>query len=56
MIYSTFYEYNYLIGKAGPDGQFTRIIQVPSFAETATIVLLNIDTLVCFPVKFSAIV
>jgi DNA polymerase delta subunit 2 len=36
----------------GEGGQLTRLILVPSFAETKTIVLLNLDTLDCHPIKF----
>ncbi|CAG8519629.1 7560_t:CDS:10 [Paraglomus occultum] len=37
----------------GPDGRKTRIILLPSFAETGTIVLVNLSTLECQPMSFS---
>lgn len=36
----------------GPDGQRTRLISVPSFAKTASIVLLDVDSLACHEVTF----
>lgn len=36
----------------GPGGQQTTLILVPSFAETATIVLVNLRTLEARPVSF----
>jgi len=36
----------------GPTGQRTTLILVPSFAETATIVLVNLRTLEAHPVCF----
>jgi DNA polymerase delta subunit 2 len=38
---------------AGPKGQIVRLIMVPSFADTRTIVLVNLKTLSCEPVTFS---
>ena len=35
------------------DGVKARLIQVPSFAATSTIVLLNLRTLECEPVSFN---
>ncbi|KAI8375212.1 DNA polymerase alpha/epsilon subunit B-domain-containing protein [Blakeslea trispora] len=37
----------------GPDGQKTRVILVPSFAETGIVVLVNLDTLECSAVHIS---
>lgn len=37
----------------GVDGQVTRLICVPSFRKTCTIVMLNTRTLDCYPVSFS---
>ncbi len=36
----------------GENGQRTRLIAVPSFAETQTIVLVDLDTLEASPIKF----
>ena len=38
----------------GPDEQRVRIVSVPRFSVEPTIALVNIDTLDCFPVHFSA--
>jgi DNA polymerase delta subunit 2 len=37
----------------GSDGQIVRLILVPSFAETHTIVLVNLRTLNCHPITFT---
>ncbi|OLL24899.1 DNA polymerase subunit delta-2 [Neolecta irregularis DAH-3] len=37
----------------GHDGQRTRLIAVPKFSETGTVVLLNLSTLGCEPLTFS---
>lgn len=36
----------------GEDGQTSRLIAVPSFSETRTVALLNLNDLSCFPMKF----
>ena len=36
----------------GPKGQRVRLIAVPSFAQEACLVLLNLDTLTCHPIYF----
>ncbi|KAK9716935.1 DNA polymerase delta small subunit Cdc1 [Basidiobolus ranarum] len=38
----------------GPDGQQTRVILVPKFSETSTIVLVNLSTHECHPISFNA--
>ncbi|ORX58190.1 hypothetical protein DM01DRAFT_1333854 [Hesseltinella vesiculosa] len=37
----------------GEDGQSVRVVLVPSFAETGTIVLVNVSTLECLSLSFS---
>lgn len=36
----------------GDDGQIVRLVLVPSFYTTQTIVLVNLDTLDCQPIQF----
>ncbi len=38
--------------RAGPAGQRTRLVCVPSFAATGTLVLVNLRTLACHPISF----
>jgi DNA polymerase delta subunit 2 len=37
---------------AGASGQRVRVVLVPSFAETGTIVLVNLADLSCHPITF----
>ncbi|ORX77580.1 hypothetical protein K493DRAFT_308873 [Basidiobolus meristosporus CBS 931.73] len=37
----------------GPDGQQIRVVLVPKFSETSTIVLVNLNTLECHPISFN---
>ncbi|CAG8770950.1 10224_t:CDS:2, partial [Acaulospora morrowiae] len=39
----------------GPDKQRTRIILLPSFAETGVVVLVNLKNLKCHPIFFSSL-
>lgn len=39
---------------AGPNGQKVRVVLVPSFAKSGTVVLLNLRTLQVQPISFSA--
>jgi DNA polymerase delta subunit 2 len=39
---------------AGPKGQVVRLISVPSFTKTSTIVLVNLKTLATHPITFNA--
>ena len=39
---------------AGSDGQRTRLVMVPRFAETGTLVLVNLATLACDPIVFNS--
>ncbi|KAK9768073.1 DNA polymerase delta small subunit Cdc1 [Basidiobolus ranarum] len=36
----------------GSEGQVTRLVLLPAFSETHTIVLVNLNTLECHPIKF----
>lgn len=38
----------------GEDGQVVRLISVPEFASTSTIVVLNLKSLECYPMSFTA--
>ena len=38
----------------GPEGQRTRLISLPSFAETQTAVLVNLQDLSCHPITFAS--
>ena len=38
----------------GPKGQQVRLVSIPSFADTQTIVLMNLGTLECHPITFEA--
>ncbi|KAJ0398748.1 hypothetical protein P43SY_009816 [Pythium insidiosum] len=37
----------------GPNGQRVRVVLVPSFAETSTVVLVDLQDLSCFPISIS---
>ena len=39
--------------RGGGAGGKTLVVSVPSFAETGTVALVNLDTLECHPVSFS---
>jgi hypothetical protein len=39
---------------SGPDGQRSRVVLVPDFASTSTIVLVNVESLEVTPMNFSA--
>jgi hypothetical protein len=36
----------------GPDGQVVRLVLVPCFSKTGTLVLVNLHTLQCQPITF----
>lgn len=38
----------------GPEGQQTRVVNLPEFTESSTIALVNLDTLSCETYKFSS--
>lgn len=39
--------------RAGPQGQAVRLVSVPSFINSNTIVLVNLKTLATHPITFS---